>query len=76
MTRTISKSKFKPQALEYFRQIEKTGEELIITDHGKPVLKVLPYSGKPSEVLKTLRGSVLRYDGPTTPIGDEWESAT
>jgi len=74
MTQTISKSKFKPHALEYFRQIEKTGEDLIITDHGKPVLKVLPYAEKPSKILTTLRGSVLKYDGPTLPVGEKWES--
>jgi antitoxin (DNA-binding transcriptional repressor) of toxin-antitoxin stability system len=74
MTRTISKSKFKPQALEYFRRIEKTREELIITDHGIPVLKVMPYTEKPSQVLKTLRGSVLQYDEPTAPTGEKWES--
>lgn len=44
MEQMVSKSRFKPQALEYFRQVEKSGEPLIITDRGKPVLKVLPYS--------------------------------
>ena len=40
MEHRISKSKFKPRALEYFREVEKTGKALIITDHGKPVLKI------------------------------------
>lgn len=40
MPQAVSKSKFKPHSLEYFRKIEQTGEELIITDHGRPVLKV------------------------------------
>jgi len=33
MEHIISKSKFKPQMLKYFRKIEKTGQEVIITDH-------------------------------------------
>lgn len=71
----VSKSKFKPRSLEYFRQVEQTGEELIITDHGRPVLKISPYSEEPEEVLKALRNSVLKYERPTDPVGGEdWEA--
>ena len=38
MSQAVSKSQFKPHSLEYFRKIEQTGEELVITDHGRPVL--------------------------------------
>lgn len=69
MKNTVSKSQFKPRALEYFRQVERTGKPLIITDHGSPVLKVVPYSQDPNEVLKSLRGSVVEYSEPTEPVG-------
>lgn len=42
MEKVVSKSKFKPKALEYFRQMEETGIELTITDHGRPVVKITP----------------------------------
>ena len=72
---TISKSRFKARALEYFRQVEDTGNELIITDHGRPVLKVIPYAADPARALAALRGSVLRFDDPTAPVGvDDWEA--
>ena len=29
--------------LEYFREVETTGQELVVTDRGKPVLKIVPY---------------------------------
>lgn len=41
MTETVSKSKFKPMALEYFRRVQETGEEIVITDRGKPVVKIM-----------------------------------
>jgi len=41
MKNMISKSKFKPRALHYFREVEQTGRELIISDRGKPVLKTV-----------------------------------
>jgi prevent-host-death family protein len=71
----VSKSIFKAKALELCRQVESTGQELVITDHGKPVLKVVPYSHDPAEALKALRGSVLRYDQPLEPAGlEDWEA--
>jgi len=73
MSRTVTKSRFKPHALEYFRKIQETGEEIIITDHGKPVLKVVPYAERPTDALKSLRGSVLKYDDPMKPTGEKWE---
>jgi prevent-host-death family protein len=75
MGRFISKSSFKARALEYFRDVESTGKELIITDHGKPVLKVVPYAHDPDEALRSLRGSVVRYVDPLEPIGlEDWEA--
>ena len=71
----ISKSKFKPQALKYFREIEETGQELIITDHTKPVIKIIPYRNKPQIILKELRNSVLFYDDPLEPVAEnDWDA--
>lgn len=71
----ISKSQFKPRALEIFRQVEKTGEEVVITDRGRPVVRLVPYSEDPDEGLKKLRGTVLSYEDPTEPVAlEDWES--
>jgi antitoxin (DNA-binding transcriptional repressor) of toxin-antitoxin stability system len=70
----VSKSEFKAHALEYFRHVEATGESLVVTDHGKPVLEVRPYRGADRRPLDVLRGSVLRYDAPMEPVDVEWEA--
>lgn len=75
MSKTVSKSQFKPRSLEYFRQIEQTGEELVITDHGRPVLKILPFIDDPEACFKGLRNTVQKYEDPMEPVGaDEWEA--
>jgi len=75
MTKTISKSKLKAKALEYFREVERTGTELIITDHGRPVLKLVPYRRERDSSVSSLRETVVRYDAPTEPVGDlDWEA--
>lgn len=76
MSDFVSKSRFKARALEYFRRVEETRQELVITDRGRPVLKVVPFAAEPGEALLLLRGSVARYDDPTEPVGEEdWEAA-
>ena len=71
----ISKSEFKARALEFFRQVESSGQSVIVTDHGKPVLEVRPYRDIARRPLDMLRGSVLRYDHPTAPVReDNWEA--
>ena len=72
---TISKSRFKSRALEYFRQVEQSRKPLIITDRGKPVLKVVPFSEDPEEILRELRNSVVKYKEPTKPVAEsDWEA--
>ena len=40
--------------LEYFRQVELTGEPLIVTDRGREVLEVRPVGGKSMTVAEVL----------------------
>jgi len=74
MLTSVSKSRFKARALELFRQVERTGQPIIITDRGVPVLKLMPYRDDPEAALKILRESVVKYDSPTKPVGEsDWE---
>lgn len=75
MTIQVSKSQFKAKALEYFRQVQMSGESIVITDHGKPALELRPIARSNDDVLERLRGSVLRYDDPFEPVGvEDWEA--
>ena len=76
MTETVSKSVFKAKALELFRQVERTGTPIVITDRGVPVLTLAPFRPAPSAAVTLLRESVVRYHAATDPVGaDEWEAA-
>ena len=75
MDRMISKSKFKPHALKYFREVEATGKPLIISDHGKPVVKIVPYTDNTPEILQSLRDTVIEYIEPLEPVGlNDWDA--
>lgn len=72
----VSKSELKAKALEYFRQIETTGDTVVVTDHGKPTIEIKPFQQKKIDPLALLQGSVLRFEDPFSPINeDDWESA-
>lgn len=72
---SVSKSRFKAHALELFRQVESTGTPIIITDHGKPVLKLAPFRDDAATTLRLLRETVTKYDAPTDPVGDaDWDA--
>lgn len=71
---TLSKSQLKAKMLEYFRQVEETGEELIVTDNGVPVIRVVPIRKRTSaaEVFSDVRGRVVYRGDILAPTTDEW----
>lgn len=76
MSDTISKSKFKPRALEFFREVERTGQPLVITDRGRPVLRIVPFEQDSAALLSAFRGMIRRYDDPLQPVGvDDWAAS-
>lgn len=71
-----SKSALKAKMFEYFRDLEKNGGELIVTDFGKPVFKIVPYKEKltSSEVFKDIQGKIkFDKDSLLEPTEAEWE---
>lgn len=74
METEISKSHFKAHALEIFRHIEKTGNPVVITDNGTPVLTVTKHQPSAPAPLTRLKGSVLRFDDPTAPVDETWDA--
>ncbi|MDE2846633.1 MAG: prevent-host-death protein [Gemmatimonadota bacterium] len=74
---TISKSKLKANMLQIFREIEESGEELIVTHNRRPVLRIRPIGTKQpvDRVFEKLRGKVVYHEDINTPTTDEWDEA-
>ena len=60
--------------LEYFRRIEESGEELIVTDHNRPTLRIVPIRNRQTgvESFSGLQGKVVYHEDVTAPTADEW----
>lgn len=63
--------------LEIMRELEQTGEEAIVTDHGRPVLRIVPIHRGHSvdQIFGPYRqGPKLEFlEPPDTPTLEEWE---
>lgn len=69
----ITKSQFKARALEYFRQVEKSGNPVVITDRGQPTVEIRRYRSDHRSPLERLKGSVVEFKSPTEPVAvDDW----
>lgn len=72
--KTLAKSEFKAKMLEIMRSIEATGEEVVVTDHGRPCIVVGPYVPKRDvrEVFRDMDGRLILHEDPDLPTLDEW----
>ena len=71
---TVSKSALKARLLEYFRRVEDTGEELVVTDNNEPVIRIVPIRKRrpASEVFADVRGRVVYGEDVLAPTSEEW----
>jgi prevent-host-death family protein len=67
---------FKAQCLAIIHQVSESREPLIITKHGKPVVKLVPAENQTDDIFGYMAGRVKIVGdivGPITPLED-WES--
>ena len=72
--RAIGAAEFKARCLELTDRVRETREEYVITKHGDPVAKLVPYDPpkRATRFWGSMKGTVLRYDRPFDPIPGEW----
>jgi len=70
----ISKSKLKAHMLQIFREIEASGEDVIVTDRGRQVLRIQAITAKRNvkDVFADLQGRIAYHEDINTPTIDEW----
>ena len=72
--RTIKASEFKAKCLGLMDEVAESGEEIIITKHGKPVAKLTPCWKKPESWFGRYRDIIQIHGDITEPIDVEWEA--
>jgi prevent-host-death family protein len=65
---------FKANCLKLMDRVRETGVEYVITKHGEPVAKLVPYKAKQrTPVFGALKGTVLKYERPFDPLDDDYD---
>jgi len=54
-------------------RVRETGVEYIVTKHGVPVARLVPYTEpQKATFFGSMKGTVLGYDRPLDPLDDEY----
>lgn len=71
---TISKGKLKAHLLQVLRELEQTGEEIIVTDRDRPVARIAPIQQglTVEEAFADVYGQMVVLEAIDTPTIDEW----
>ena len=72
--RSIAAAEFKATCLKLMDRVRETGVAYVVTKHGEPVAKLVPYSApKTRRLFGAMQGTVLGYERPFDPIDGEWD---
>jgi prevent-host-death family protein len=72
----IPAGEFKAQCLAIMDQVMQSGEPIVVTKHGKPVVKLVPAENRADDIFDYMAGKakiVGDIVGPVTPA-DDWEN--
>ncbi len=71
----IAAGKFKAECLKLMDIVNQTKEDIIVTKHGKPVAKLVPFrNNEVTPVFGFLKGTISKQGDIISPIDEQWES--
>jgi prevent-host-death family protein len=71
---SIAAADFKARCLELMDRVRESGAEYIVTKHGKPVARLVPYTPPArTSLFGSMKGTVLKYERPLDPLDDEYD---
>ena len=71
----IPAGKFKAKCLKIMDEVQQFHREVIVTKHGKPVVRVVPIElVKPKSIFGCMKGSVIIKGDIIRPTGEKWSA--
>lgn len=73
--KTIPAGLFKARCLAVMDEVQAKAQPVIVTKHGKPVVKIVPVTAEPDELFGCLKGQATIVGDIVSPVfsEDEWE---
>jgi prevent-host-death family protein len=65
---------FKSRCLELMDRVRETGAEYVVTKHGRPVARLVPYEARQRKSLfGAMKGTVLKFERPLDPVDADYD---
>ena len=71
---TLKASEFKARCLKLMDEVQKSGEEIVITKNGKPVSKLVPYRVKVPTLFGLHKDKISSLDNDVFSSDEIWEA--
>ncbi|MEO6990588.1 MAG: type II toxin-antitoxin system Phd/YefM family antitoxin [Candidatus Baltobacteraceae bacterium] len=72
-SREIGAAAFKARCLEIMDEVDRSGIEVVITKHRRPVARLVPVRGETTRFCGALRGMVVRQGDLIAPDDATWD---
>lgn len=73
MAKTVTAAELQERWPAVLEELEENGEEVLITNHGRPVARVVAVDAPPAATLESLRLSGRIIGDIEESTGDEWD---
>lgn len=73
MIRKIAAAQFKAECLQLMDYVKEKHVALVITKHGVPVAKLVPFEEEPINLYGALKGTVKIKGDIISPINEPWD---
>ena len=71
---TYKASEFKAKCLKIMEEVAKTGEGVVVTKRGVPMVKVTPIEDRPKSMYGVDKGKIKIFGDIVSPMPVEWYS--
>ncbi len=72
-TRTIAAGEFKARCLKLMDEVNETGEELVVTKRGKPMVRLVPVQPKARSFFGAMKGTATIHGDIIGPFHEDWD---
>ena len=70
--RMVSAAEFKARCLELLKDVHQRHEPLVVTKHGKPIVRVVAIDERTPDTFGALRGTVTYHGDIVAPDRETW----
>lgn len=71
---SVGATEFKAHCLALLDQVAQDRTPLVVTKHGRPVAKLIPYEEEVGHAFGLLAGTVSAQDDLVAPTGEAWDA--